>query len=99
MPRQRVQRLAGLEGQTRGGGKANNVVVTSTVDGMVIDVPVKVGFSVIESNNFNPGTTIAIVATTSATPVWYPLLARLWNTSPITSATVPTALDDFVEWR
>jgi HlyD family secretion protein len=38
------------------------VVVTSTVDGMVIDVPVKVGFSVIESNNFNPGTTIATVA-------------------------------------
>lgn len=50
------------EGQSRGGGKASNVVVTSTVDGMVIDVPVKVGFSVIESNNFNPGTTIAVVA-------------------------------------
>jgi HlyD family secretion protein len=50
------------EGQTRGGGAASNVIVTSTVDGMVIDVPVKVGFSVIESNNFNPGTTIATVA-------------------------------------
>lgn len=51
------------EGQTRGGNsKLSNVVVTSTVDGMVIDVPVKVGFSVIESNNFSPGTTIAIVA-------------------------------------
>jgi HlyD family secretion protein len=50
------------EGQTRGGGKGSNVVVTSTVDGMVIDVPVKVGFSVIESNNFNPGSTIAVVA-------------------------------------
>ena len=50
------------EGQTRGGSKLSNVVVTSTVDGMVIDVPVKVGFSVIESNNFNPGTTIAVVA-------------------------------------
>jgi HlyD family secretion protein len=50
------------EGQTRGGGKTSNVVVTSTVSGMVIDVPVKVGFSVIESNNFNPGTTVAVVA-------------------------------------
>ena len=29
---------------------------------MVIDVPVKVGFSVIQANNFNPGTTIAVVA-------------------------------------
>jgi HlyD family secretion protein len=50
------------EGQTRGGGKLSNVVVTSTVDGMVIDVPVKTGFSVIESNTFNAGTTIAVVA-------------------------------------
>ena len=29
---------------------------------MVIDVPVKVGFSVIQANNFNPGTTVAVVA-------------------------------------
>ncbi len=50
------------EGQARGGSKLSNVIVTSTVDGMVIDVPVKVGFSVTESNNFNPGTTIATVA-------------------------------------
>jgi HlyD family secretion protein len=49
------------EGATRG-GPASNVVVTATVDGMVIDVPVKKGQSVIESNNFNPGTTIATVA-------------------------------------
>jgi HlyD family secretion protein len=51
------------EGEARGAGaRQSNVVVTSTVDGMVIDVPVKQGFSVIESNNFNPGTTIAVVA-------------------------------------
>jgi HlyD family secretion protein len=50
------------EGQLRGAGKKSNIVVTSTVDGMVIDVPVKIGFSVTESNNFNPGTTIASVA-------------------------------------
>ena len=45
-----------------GGGGASNIVVTATVSGMVIDVPVKKGQSVIESNNFNPGTTIATVA-------------------------------------
>jgi HlyD family secretion protein len=50
------------DGQTRTAQKNSNVVVASTVDGMVIDVPIKVGFSVIESNNFNPGTTIALVA-------------------------------------
>lgn len=36
--------------------------VTSTVDGMVLALPVKVGASVIESNTFNEGTTIATVA-------------------------------------
>ena len=50
------------DGSARAAGKTSNIVVTSTVNGMVIDVPVKVGFSVIESNNFNPGTTIAVVA-------------------------------------
>ncbi len=49
------------EGAIRGSGKVSNVV-TSTVEGMVIDVPVKIGASVIESNNFNEGTTIASVA-------------------------------------
>ena len=50
------------EGATRGQGKESTLVVTSTADGMVIDVPVKVGFSVIQANNFNPGTTVAVVA-------------------------------------
>ncbi|MBK9033340.1 MAG: efflux RND transporter periplasmic adaptor subunit [Myxococcales bacterium] len=50
------------DGAARSGGGASNVEVTATVDGMVIDVPVKKGESVIESNNFNPGTTIAVVA-------------------------------------
>lgn len=49
-------------GEQRGASKQSNVNVTSTVDGMVIDVPVKVGFSVIEANTLNAGTTIAIVA-------------------------------------
>jgi len=50
------------EGATRGQGKLSTLIVTATADGMVIDVPVKVGFSVIQANNFNPGTTVAIVA-------------------------------------
>jgi HlyD family secretion protein len=50
------------EGATRGQGKTSTLIVTATADGMVIDVPVKVGFSVIQANNFNPGTTVAIVA-------------------------------------
>ena len=50
------------EGSLRGGGKLSNVIVTATVDGTVIDVPVKVGYSVIQANSFNPGTTIATIA-------------------------------------
>jgi HlyD family secretion protein len=50
------------EGATRGQGKSSTLIVTATADGMVIDVPVKVGFSVIQANNFNPGTTVAVVA-------------------------------------
>jgi HlyD family secretion protein len=49
------------DGAIRGSGKVSNVV-TSTVEGMVIDVLVKEGGSVIETNNFNEGTSIASVA-------------------------------------
>lgn len=48
------------DGAARGGRVSN--AVTSTVAGTVIEVPVKEGSSVIESNNFNDGTTIAAVA-------------------------------------
>lgn len=37
-------------------------IVTSTVSGMVLDVPLEEGASVIERNNFNEGTTIATIA-------------------------------------
>ncbi|MBA3462428.1 MAG: efflux RND transporter periplasmic adaptor subunit [Deltaproteobacteria bacterium] len=50
------------EGATRGQGKTSTLIVTATAAGMVIDVPVKVGFSVIQANNFNPGTTVAVIA-------------------------------------
>jgi HlyD family secretion protein len=49
------------EGQIRGSGKSN-VIITATVAGMITDVPVKEGFSVIQANNFNIGTTIATIA-------------------------------------
>lgn len=41
-------------------------IVTSTLDGMVLDLPVEEGTSVIERNNFNEGTSIAIVADMNA---------------------------------
>ncbi|MGY3791464.1 efflux RND transporter periplasmic adaptor subunit [uncultured Aquimarina sp.] len=49
-------------GTTRGLGSAANTLIRSTVSGMVLEVPVKEGNQVIESNNFNDGTTIAAVA-------------------------------------
>ena len=49
-------------GTTTGLGSAANTLIRSTIDGMVLDVPVKAGNQVIESNNFNDGTTIATLA-------------------------------------
>ena len=50
------------EGQTKQSGTTTNTLVRSTIAGMVLDVPVEQGNSVIESNTFNAGTTIATVA-------------------------------------
>jgi HlyD family secretion protein len=50
------------EGATRAQGKTSTLLVTATVEGTVIDVPVKVGYSVIQANSFNPGTTVATIA-------------------------------------
>ncbi len=49
-------------GVTKTAKTATNTLVRSNNDGMVLDVPVEVGNSVIQSNTFNDGTTIAIVA-------------------------------------
>ena len=43
-------------------GSASTTLVKSTLSGMVLEVPLEVGNSVIESNNFNDGTTIAAIA-------------------------------------
>jgi HlyD family secretion protein len=50
------------EGVNKKSGKVTNTLIRSTIDGMLLDIPVKVGNSVIEANNFNAGTTIATVA-------------------------------------
>ncbi len=50
------------EGVSKKSGTATNTLIRSTITGMVLDVPVEVGNSVIESNTFNEGTTIASVA-------------------------------------
>ena len=49
------------EGATRNSGQVSNII-TSTVDGMVLDIPNEEGSSVVERNTFNEGTTIASVA-------------------------------------
>ncbi len=49
------------EGASRNSRQVANIVA-STVKGMVLDIPVEEGSSVIERNNFNEGSSIAIVA-------------------------------------
>jgi len=50
------------EGVRKESDNTSNTLIRSTIEGMVLDVPVEIGNSVIESNNFNAGTTIASVA-------------------------------------
>ena len=50
------------KGVTKNSATTTNTLIRSTIDGMVLDVPVKEGFSVIQANTFNAGTTICIVA-------------------------------------
>jgi HlyD family secretion protein len=50
------------EGASKSGKSSSNTLIRSTISGMVLDVPVKEGNSVIESNNFNDGTTVANIA-------------------------------------
>ncbi|MCL2727929.1 MAG: efflux RND transporter periplasmic adaptor subunit [Bacteroidales bacterium] len=50
------------DGISRKMAQQSNTQIRSTIDGMILDIPVKVGNSVIQSNTFNDGTTIATVA-------------------------------------
>ena len=53
------------DGITSSKSMVSNTLVRSTIDGMILNVPVKIGNSVIQSNNFNDGTTIATIANMS----------------------------------
>lgn len=50
------------EGISKRSAASSTTQVRSTITGMILDVPIKVGNSVIQSNTFNDGTTIATVA-------------------------------------
>ena len=50
------------DGVSKSNAKASSTLIRSTISGVILDIPVKVGNSVILSNTFNDGTTIATVA-------------------------------------
>ncbi|MEG1563084.1 MAG: efflux RND transporter periplasmic adaptor subunit [Bacteroides sp.] len=50
------------EGITKNSASFSSTMIRSTIDGLILDIPVKAGNSVIMSNTFNDGTTIATVA-------------------------------------
>lgn len=50
------------EGVSRHNASESNTLVRATITGLVLDVPVKVGSSVIQANTMNDGTTVATVA-------------------------------------
>ena len=50
------------EGITQNSASFSSTLIRSTIDGLILDVPIKAGNSVIMSNTFNDGTTIATVA-------------------------------------
>ncbi|MDM8305401.1 efflux RND transporter periplasmic adaptor subunit [Phocaeicola salanitronis] len=50
------------EGITKSSASFSSTLIRSTITGLILDVPIKVGNSVIMSNTFNDGTTIATVA-------------------------------------
>lgn len=50
------------DGVSKRNATASSTLIRSTITGLILDVPVKVGNSVIQSNTFNDGTTIATVA-------------------------------------
>ena len=53
------------EGISRSNANASSTLIRSTISGLILDIPVKVGNSVILSNTFNDGSTIASVANMS----------------------------------
>ncbi len=50
------------DGFSKSNAKASSTLIRSTISGRILDIPVKVGYSVIQVNTMNEGTTIATVA-------------------------------------
>ena len=50
------------DGVSKSNANASSTLIRSTISGVILDIPVKVGNSVINTNTFNEGTTIASVA-------------------------------------
>lgn len=50
------------EGVFKTNKKSSNTLITSTINGTILEIPIKEGNSVIMSNAFNEGTTIAVIA-------------------------------------
>ena len=50
------------DGITKSSADISSTLIRSTIDGLILDVPIKVGNSVIMANTMNDGTTIATVA-------------------------------------
>ena len=50
------------DGFSKSNAKASSTLIRSTISGVILDIPVKVGYSVIQVNTMNEGTTIAAVA-------------------------------------
>lgn len=50
------------DGVSKYNASESNTLVRATIDGLILDVPVKVGSSVIQANTFNDGTTVATIA-------------------------------------
>ena len=50
------------DGVSKSNAKSSSTLVRSTISGLILDIPVKVGNSVIQANTMNEGTTVATVA-------------------------------------
>ena len=50
------------DGVSKSNARSSSTLVRSTITGLILDIPVKVGNSVIQANTMNDGTTVATVA-------------------------------------
>ena len=50
------------DGVSKSNAKSSSTLVRSTITGLILDIPVKVGNSVIQANTMNDGTTVATIA-------------------------------------